>query len=523
MKLCEASAWRSDKLLADEKENLFDDQMPTAAVPELLDWLPLNLPVDLEVVNDGQFPFAPSHATLAYNNNYRLEITIFGKVGDSESLGTTLPDEPLKAKLRHNSKNHPQLDVHLSKISVYSMEQSVDDCTLKGLAGNAIVTTMGASPNQSLDKCQFVVEWLFDGPSQVNWSRGTKYRFESGGFRERGNEKIDVSPANQPYTICSTDHMQLEIDVGAMHSLKFGIIDQDRVPASKIFNIPCFIEYALGPDGLPSAHSILSVRRALSFLFGSGLGLLGRTLYGDSGRFIQAEIHSGYSPGGKNFHLPAHLHDHGRHIVDERHCSNFILAYLQNEKKFQLNRVIWLLRHSLSATRDMAPGYIGVALEILRNHYFKRPGNAKRKRCIAKEAWNPLKQNITQTLNDFSKIKPEHSDSIARIERKLDNLNELPAAMQNQMFLSELNIESSDEIRDSLLYRNHALHGSGPSDDDPNMEKWRHAYLVVLTLTSRAIFNLLGIRPYGYYDYSRYCATKMDYEIKAWDDPQGKS
>lgn len=73
------------------------------------------------------------------------------------------------------------------------------------------------------------------------------------------------------------DYAEIALGLPALASLHIGKVAPEHVTEATAIRGPRFLEFHRGEAGLPTAELRHSVRRSLEFLFGCGLGVLGRT------------------------------------------------------------------------------------------------------------------------------------------------------------------------------------------------------------------------------------------------------
>ncbi len=85
------------------------------------------------------------------------------------------------------------------------------------------------------------------------------------------------------------DYIRIDLGLPNLESVLIGTVPSECVAEGLKIEGPGIVEYRRGVSGAPDESLRRTVIRAMEFLFGSGLGVLGRSEFSSDGRLIRAE------------------------------------------------------------------------------------------------------------------------------------------------------------------------------------------------------------------------------------------
>lgn len=344
-----------------------------------------------------------------------------------------------------------------------------------------------------------ITEWLANVPARL-WARSSERQRVVTVRRQRDDAKVENQ---EDIEMGGADYICLTLGLPSLDSVLVGTVPPEFVTEGVKIEGPGFIEYRRGTAGLPDETLRRTVVRALEFLFGSGLGVLGRSEFAADGRLLRAEYVAAYIPGGAGAgHRPALLHSRGwLDGLDEAVITPILQRFIELEPSYHLNRAIWLYLHGRNCPLEMAAGYTGAAFEILRRGFYNQPENEARSRLMPKEAWQFVGKEIRRVFGELASHVQMHefSGELQEIERRLAELNKVSGAKLSKLFLADLQLQYGDIEIQALNARNEAAHAV-PFGAAEGFEKLQ-SYRALHTLFARALLRLLAVEVY-YFDYS---------------------
>lgn len=458
------------------------------------EWLPVPLPQDFTLRIPGSIGVASD--TVKVIRSASLELVIEADAnGDVEDDAKAVPGTQVTGATL-------QLAFHRGEISGYkrlhNKTQTRGGQKHSYVRGKADTLSVVYNPDTEVE-CGTIIEWLANVPARL-WERSTERqrvittRRQRDGVDREDNDKSEGG---------DTDFIRIELGLPNLESVLIGTVPSEFVTEGLKIEGPGFVEYRRGASGLPDESLRRTVIRAMEFLFGSGLGVLGRSEFSSDGKLIRVEYATAYIPGGVGSgHRPALLHPGGRvDGLDETTVTPILRKFIELEPCYHLNRAVWLYLHGRNSPLEMAAGYLGAAFEILRRAFYEQPENKARSRLMPKDRWQLVGKEVRKLLADLAQGEAlrEFSNEIWEIERRLAELNKVSGTKLSKLFLSDLRLQYGDVELQALQARNDAAHAL-PFNPAEGFEKLR-SYRSLHTLFARVLLRVLTAEVY-YFDYS---------------------
>lgn len=458
-----------------------------------IDWIPIELPLKLELPNKG------THIPVREFDVERDNTGALVLAGVAH--GSPIP-VPLKQPIPGTIASQQDISCQTSEWRTAELRwhgptswketgTSIEtlQTTARGKASRVTVEFNEGTPSRA-------TEWLTGVPSGLIWPRFSDREVETVTRRLRNGTVEERRQSGRSSTL---DHAEIATELPTLSRLRLGVVSQQG--RNDVVR-PGFLEFSAGPRGLPDDHLRNSVRRSFEFLFGCGLGVLGWSEMDSDSLLIRAAILSSYTPGGAGPPCPpALLHRQWADGIDEQILTDFVVAYLARERELDLNRLVWLYLHARSAPLDMACGYLGAAFELLRRGYYALPEHAPRSRRLPKDKWTQASQVLMTQLellanqDAWSPFAPD----LTAIGKRIGSLNEISGSQLNTAFLTDLKLRHGEVEKRALLSRNDAAHAN-PLQPDSNLTMLAN-YRALHTLLARTMFAVLGLSV-EYIDYS---------------------
>lgn len=342
-----------------------------------------------------------------------------------------------------------------------------------------------------------IVDWLTNVPS-LTWPRITRRSETTTCVRVRDD---DQSQSVSKGFRSTSDHFALQLGLPTLSRIRVGTVPPEEIKEGVIVSKPGFIEYSSGHEGLPNEDLRRTVRRALEFLFGAGLGVMGSSEFSQTGDLIRASRTTPYVAGGVGNGLrPTLLHNDFEDGIDEGVVATILKSYITFQSEFRLNRVIWLYLHSRNAPLEMKAAYVGGAFEQLCRSFYDQPKNKRESQVMQSDEWKEVKagfEELVETLSQTETLK-NAKDKLTKIRTGFSNLNSVSMTKQKMSFLDHLGLTHGEAEMEALKARNDAAHANDTED-----VKSLRAYRASHTLLARVLLKLLSVSV-QYFDYSSF-------------------
>lgn len=457
------------------------------------EWLPMSLPWELSLDNPEYFD--PPVYLLKVSRSNDLSLTV-SAVADGHSVA---PDDHRAPRGLIKGDTLLLRTIGQKPVTMEGYYTSNTNTNANHRANSVHTRIDGQAwkvTSRYLDGTPFsVTEWLSNAPDRT-WPRLTKREEKTTWDRKRGEGSITSTSTGSH---SSRDHIQIALGRPKLESVLFGVVSADCSKADVVK--PGFLEFRAGKDGLPDESTRHAVRRALEFLFGSQLAVVGWSEFDENGVVLSAALTSAPTTAGGPALPPGLLHPRFLDGVDEAIILQFLRKYLELEEVYDLDRAVWLFLHAQSAPLDMKAAYVGAAFEVLRRGYYARPENEDRSRRLPKDRWKKINKNIGELLSGLAATDEwmAVSDELQAVKSRVGNLNEISGSKLNSLFLDDLGLEHSVIESDALQARNDAAHANrlGPDDYASTLRHYRALH----TLFARCLFSLMEVDT-AYIDYS---------------------
>jgi len=461
-----------------------------------LDWIPLRLPLTVELPREGaHMPVCEFEVTRGAAQELVLKGTALGAPTPDAGRESPIPgsiDHPIRVECRFGAYVGELIWRGPKSWSEDGTQLDNLKTTATGMAERIILKQRDGKPN-------YVTEWLTNVPNERIWSRTTERETKVVNSRRRGDATLEDDSTRRS---SARDHLEVTIGLPTLREIRFGVAHPEDKKTVDDVGRPGFLEFTAGPSGLPSDELRNSVRRSLEFLFGCGFGVLGWSECDGKGAALRVGLLYSRLAGGVGAPLPpALLHPQWVDGIDEQVVAGFITSYLDHEQHFDLNRVVWLYLHARNAPLDMAAGYVGAAFEIIRRGYYRLPENEARSRRLSPKAWALVLKSLrtqmdTLCLDDDLK---QYASDLEKVKARLGELNQISGTRLNALFLEDLKLGYGDVEEKALHARNDAAHANplGPEDYVSVLSGYRALH----TLLARVVFAALRV-DVQYFDYS---------------------
>lgn len=458
------------------------------------EWLPFSLPRTLTLRVSGSSGVASDIITVSRNEDLKLIIESDAPGGyeleekvipGTRSIGATLPLISPRGEISGYKRTGQRTESKGERKHSY-------------VNGQADALSVVYSLDDKIE-CGAMTEWVVNMPQRL-WGRSTERQKIKTSRRQRDDSKMEDTSEVE---MGGTDHICLKLDLPTLESVLVGTVPREFVEDMFKPAGPGFIEYRRGPAGLPDDSLRRTVVRAMEFLLGSGLGVLGRSEFSADGRVLRAEFSSAYIPGGAGSgHRPALLHPQGwLDGLDETIIAPILKRFIELEQSYSLNRAIWLYLHGRSSPLEMAAGYLGAGFEILRRSYYEQPDNEKRSRLMPKDRWQIVGRGIRDLFASLAHRESlsDLSNELHEVEIRLGELNRVSGKKLSKLFFADLGLQYGEIEERALQARDDAAHAM-PYNVTEGFEKLK-AYRALQTLFARVLLRLLSAQVY-YFDYS---------------------
>ena len=461
------------------------------------EWLPVPLPSTLQLDQLGEQ--VGSKIEITRHADGWLHVVGTGKENESAAsrLGTLVEGTSIIASAPKGVKVRVDGYWELSRQSV--------NCAAPHVSGRAASATYSMAEGAPAT----ITEWLENVHDKWHWPHRT--RREQRAVRHRETSRPSEN-WNETESV-SCDHVYLELNRPDLKAVTFGVVAHAEAP--EIYR-PGFLEFERGEETLPDERLRRTVRRALEFLFGGGLGVHGWSEATADGLITSTTLTTCHVPGGRGREPPPALfHTNERNSVDASLVQDFLVKYVSAACSLGLNEVVWHLANARSSTLDMTAGYIGAAFEALRRRYYEADERARRTKWLPGPRWKELECEFTRVLKE-QKTRDEWgglSEGLEAIRCRLGSLNSISSKVANERFLTDLGLEFGDVERNALQARNDAAHANpiSPGEEARTLGRCRALY----TLVARALLAAIGA-DLKYFDYS-----PLDYPVLELNQPMG--
>jgi hypothetical protein len=472
-------------------------------------WSPIILPCQLSVENPSPLGIDAGHVRIERSKSLELIVTARGSVplpdlSKHARPGTVWSGKTLELSWTDGSRPCKAEGFRISRSAVSQMEEH-EPTTVRGRASKLSVA-FGSGTTE------VHTTWLCNMPARTwphttTWKTGPKATTRTRAGR-------DWSLQREGRLVSAVDHIWFDIKHPLVSRVVIGEVHSSNLATDEHIASPGFMELWRGTEGLPHTDLRRTFLRALEFLLGAGLGVIGTSEFDTDGRCLYASADSGYVPGGQSEALPPALL-HERHIdaLSPDLVSSFVQRFIENEEHYGLNRAVWLFLNARNAPLDMAAGYVGAAFEILVRGYYKLPSNESRSKLLAKPKWRTVESTLRKTLDALADGElADDEASIKAVQSQLGQLNRVSGKKLNALFLDDLRLQHGEVEADALQARNDAAHANAMEGD--SFVRVLRSYRALHTLFARAMFAVLQV-PVRYFDY-----TALDHPPRGLGEPQ---
>jgi len=470
------------------------------------EWLPAPLPQDLALSTPGSIGVASNTVKVYRTPNLELAI-------EADADGDGKQEEAAVPGTRSTGAT---LQLVRGEITGYKIihhkTETKGERKHSFIKGEADAFSLLYNPDAQAE-CSTITEWLANVPRRI-WERRTDRQKIITTRRQRDDAGIENQSKSEMF---GADYIQIELGLPNLESVLIGTVPPEFVTEGLKIEGPGFVEYRRGPSGLPDESLRRTVIRAIEFLFGSGLGVLGRSEFASGDRLIRAEYTSTYIPGGVGAgHRPALLHpENWQDGLSGATIAPILRRFIELEPSYDLNKAVWLYLHGRNSPLEMAAGYVGAAFEILRRGFYEQPENEARSRLMPKDRWQLVGKEVRRLFADLAQRETlsEYSDEIQEVERRLAELNKVSGTKLSRLFLSDLHLQYGDVEIKALQARNEAAHAMRFNTSEGFEKLW--AYRALQTLFGRVLLRLLAAQVH-YFDYST-----VGHPLRALETQQG--